>query len=166
MSSANTNSVPAVVPRSGVQTACYSGEADLSSPTSHDHSIAMDAMTRKTSRSHRSSSPRPTDPRSSLELLANVSSAEALRPLEKASHRQGGDSPSIEESNAARIERLGRQRPEAFRSIWAEVGFVFSLAMSQVLSVGTPLFIYGIADDRRNTSFRASQWSCQHSLMT
>lgn len=46
-----------------------------------------------------------------------------------------GDAPAIEESTEARLERLGRQRPEVFGSIWAEIVFVFSISMSQVLTV-------------------------------
>ncbi|KAK0257896.1 hypothetical protein LTS09_007089 [Friedmanniomyces endolithicus] len=44
------------------------------------------------------------------------------------------------ESEAARIERLGRQRPEVLDSLWKEVGFVFSIAMSQLL---TEYFVSG-----------------------
>ena len=40
-----------------------------------------------------------------------------------------------EESLEARLERLGRARPECFKSTWQEAGFVFSIAMSQVLAV-------------------------------
>jgi hypothetical protein len=40
-----------------------------------------------------------------------------------------------EESTLARIERLGRARPEKFKSIWEEIGFCFSIVMSQVLTV-------------------------------
>jgi hypothetical protein len=47
------------------------------------------------------------------------------------------DLPVIEESTEARLERLGRQRPEVFDSIWSEIGFVFSISMSQVLSVSS-----------------------------
>lgn len=50
-------------------------------------------------------------------------------------------SPAIEESAEARVERLGRQRPEVFDSIWSEIGFVFSISMSQVLSVRSPLYL-------------------------
>jgi hypothetical protein len=39
-----------------------------------------------------------------------------------------------EESEKARIERLGRQRPEKFGSAWKEFGFVFSVTMSQLLT--------------------------------
>ena len=45
-----------------------------------------------------------------------------------------------QESAKARIERLGRQRPSVFHSTWAEVAFVFSIAMSQVL---TETFVSG-----------------------
>ncbi|KAK6395371.1 hypothetical protein LTR65_000841 [Meristemomyces frigidus] len=44
------------------------------------------------------------------------------------------------ESEAARIERLGRQRPEGLTSFWKEAGFVFSIAMSQLL---TEYFVSG-----------------------
>jgi hypothetical protein len=43
--------------------------------------------------------------------------------------------PSREESPDSRLEKLGRQRPEVFKSLWAEIGFVFSVVMSQVLVV-------------------------------
>ncbi|ESZ95283.1 hypothetical protein SBOR_4337 [Sclerotinia borealis F-4128] len=46
----------------------------------------------------------------------------------------------LEEAPEVRIERLGRQRPEVFKSIWAEIGFVFSISMSQVL---TEYFVSG-----------------------
>jgi MFS family permease len=39
-----------------------------------------------------------------------------------------------EESLEARIERLGRQRPDEFHTIWSEVTFVFSICMSQLLT--------------------------------
>ncbi|KFX99210.1 hypothetical protein O988_03971 [Pseudogymnoascus sp. VKM F-3808] len=45
-----------------------------------------------------------------------------------------GDEALEEESLEARIERLGRLRPQQFKSLWAEVVFVFSISMSQVLS--------------------------------
>lgn len=53
-----------------------------------------------------------------------------------------GRDPSIlvEEPEEARIERLGRQRPERLASIWTELGFVFSITMAQVL---TEYFVSG-----------------------
>ena len=48
--------------------------------------------------------------------------------------------PSVEESLEARIERLGRERPPAFATIWNEVAFVFSITMSQLL---TEFFVSG-----------------------
>jgi hypothetical protein len=68
-----------------------------------------------------------------------VASPSAPGPSEKESQQQGAGAssgcPTIDESVEARIERLGRQRPEVFGSLWAEIGFVFSISMSQVLSV-------------------------------
>jgi MFS family permease len=45
-----------------------------------------------------------------------------------------------EESLDARIERLGRERPAGFPTLWAELAFVFSILMSQVL---TEYFVSG-----------------------
>lgn len=40
-----------------------------------------------------------------------------------------------EESTQALIERLGRQRPAKFKTIWTEIGFCFSLLASMVMAV-------------------------------
>jgi hypothetical protein len=66
------------------------------------------------------------------------------RPPTSESHKTEEDNQdqelaAIEESDQARLERLGRQRPEVFGSLWSEVGFIFSIAMSQVLSVSQTL---------------------------
>ena len=45
-----------------------------------------------------------------------------------------------EEPVSARLERLGRERPAKFKSIWAEIGFCYSVLMSQVL---TEYFVSG-----------------------
>ncbi len=76
--------------------------------------------------------------RSYQEEIMTSTSAMDPGPFKKSKHLQVGDSPAIEESIEARVERLGRQRPEAFDSIWAEIGFVFSIVMSQVLTVSVP----------------------------
>jgi len=34
-----------------------------------------------------------------------------------------------------KIERLGRVKPECFKSLWSEVGFVLSVCMAQLLTV-------------------------------
>lgn len=39
------------------------------------------------------------------------------------------------ETTDARIERLGRQRPEQFKTLTAEIGFCFSLLGSMALAV-------------------------------
>ncbi|KHJ31090.1 putative mfs multidrug transporter [Erysiphe necator] len=46
----------------------------------------------------------------------------------------------FEESLKSRLKRLGSQRPEVFSSIWAEIGFIFSISMSQIL---TEYFVSG-----------------------
>jgi hypothetical protein len=46
------------------------------------------------------------------------------------------DGPAVEgQSFEARIKRLGWKRPEKFKSLTAEIGFVFSISMSQILTV-------------------------------
>ncbi|KAH8598189.1 MFS multidrug transporter-like protein [Bisporella sp. PMI_857] len=57
-----------------------------------------------------------------------------MHGLKEAIPAQDAGSLRSEESPEARLERLGRQRPDVFGSLWAEVGFVFSISMSQVLS--------------------------------
>ncbi|PNS19963.1 hypothetical protein CAC42_7930 [Sphaceloma murrayae] len=48
--------------------------------------------------------------------------------------------PNVEESEAERIDRLGRQRPEVFTSAYAEWGFCFAVVMSQFI---TEYFVSG-----------------------
>jgi hypothetical protein len=52
----------------------------------------------------------------------------------------------IEESIEERIKRLGRQRPDVFDSRWAEIGFVFSICMSQVLTVSLSIISISLAE--------------------
>ena len=56
-------------------------------------------------------------------------------PQQQRQEKQPRDALPVDESAEARLERLGRQRPEVFNSIWSEIGFVFSISMCQVLSV-------------------------------
>ena len=42
---------------------------------------------------------------------------------------------SHEESESARLERLGRQRPAQFKTIWSEVAFAYSILASQMMAV-------------------------------
>ncbi|PBP15969.1 drug resistance protein [Diplocarpon rosae] len=73
------------------------------------------------------------DPENSLKFAsshsrdgANAISSRTHAHLDKASrYQQGGDIPAIDESHEARLERLGRQRPEIFSSMWAEIGFEY-----------------------------------------
>lgn len=36
----------------------------------------------------------------------------------------------------AQVEKLGRQRPEVFKTFWHELGFCFSLLASMLMAVG------------------------------
>ena len=45
------------------------------------------------------------------------------------------------------IERLGRQRPEIFKTAWAEFGFCFSLLASMLVAVGTSQMLWDILTD-------------------
>jgi len=57
--------------------------------------------------------------------------------------KTGGDPKMTdEETHEGRIERLGRQRPEKFKTLWAEIGFVFSIVMSQVMTVSIYFSFY------------------------
>ena len=40
------------------------------------------------------------------------------------------------EEEKARIERLGRERPANFKSIWSEVAFCYSIVASMIMAVG------------------------------
>ncbi|KAK5132938.1 hypothetical protein LTR08_008386 [Meristemomyces frigidus] len=72
------------------------------------------------------------------EMVSTTSTPEGRsRPAERG-NRQDMDFEG--QSEKARIERLGRQRPEKLRSLWKEIGFVFSITMSQLL---TEYFVSG-----------------------
>ena len=45
-------------------------------------------------------------------------------------------SPPSEETELERVERLGRERPAQFQSVWAEGLFVYSILASQFMAVG------------------------------
>lgn len=40
------------------------------------------------------------------------------------------------EEEKARIERLGRERPANFKSIWSEAAFCYSIVASMIMAVG------------------------------
>jgi hypothetical protein len=78
---------------------------------------------------------------SPLESMSATDSQTAER-TPSSSNALSGDAcdVSAEESVAARIERLGRERPSVFTNFWSEVAFVFSISMSQLL---TDFFVSG-----------------------
>jgi MFS family permease len=71
-----------------------------------------------------------------------LGSASATGPEHSFSNPLSGDACALamEESVAARIDRLGRERPSVFTNFWSEIVFVFSISMSQLL---TDFFVSG-----------------------
>jgi hypothetical protein len=66
---------------------------------------------------------------------------------------------ALEETRETRIERLGRQRPEKFKTLWAEIGFVFSVVMSQVLTVS---FYFCLSKSISQSSAPVRYGECGH----
>ena len=67
--------------------------------------------------------------------------------------------PLKEESEKERIERLGRQRPPQFKSLMAEILFVYSILASQFMAVSQPSLCHSISSTDggcRSTSSRGS----------
>lgn len=60
-------------------------------------------------------------------------------------HPQTQEKPSAvdgeeSETEEARVERLGRERPAIFKSLWAEIFFCYSILASQFMAVSLPSF--------------------------
>jgi hypothetical protein len=64
-----------------------------------------------------------------LDLSFDVDISEILSTTQAQSLR------NQEESLNANVKKLGRERPRVFQSSWHEIGFIFSVSMSQILSV-------------------------------
>ncbi|KAI9742852.1 MAG: hypothetical protein M1818_003581 [Claussenomyces sp. TS43310] len=80
------------------------------------------------------------EPNRSLGASAsNIHAAAPSTPSLRAEEKNTFEVPT-EESLQARIERLGRERPPTFTSLWSEISFVFSIIMSQFL---TEYFVSG-----------------------
>ena len=71
-----------------------------------------------------------------LDISPSSSPAEPIIYAEKAPTAD----LQVEESLDARIQRLGRERPPIFKTIWSECAFVFSILMSQII---TEFFVSG-----------------------
>ena len=78
-------------------------------------------------------SPLPSRSQSIGASASEVHNAAASQPLPYADEKTTAEGP-IEESLEARIERLGRERPPVFTTLWSEIPFVFSVTMSQLLT--------------------------------
>ncbi|KAI9805275.1 MAG: hypothetical protein M1833_005728 [Piccolia ochrophora] len=66
--------------------------------------------------------------RTTTHLSINSSNAANSQPADAATHSD------VDEAEQTRIERLGRERPAVFKTAWAEVGFCFSIFMSQMMA--------------------------------
>lgn len=53
----------------------------------------------------------------------------------------GAEAGDASRDSSVDVEKLGRQRPEVFKSIWAELGFGFSVFCSMLLAVSLPSYI-------------------------
>ncbi|KAM0795489.1 major facilitator superfamily domain-containing protein [Usnea florida] len=78
-------------------------------------------------------------PRSPVLSFASPNHAADDTPSLQAGKKNTFEAPT-EESSQARIERLGRERPSTFTTLWSEVFFIFSITMSQFL---TEYFVSG-----------------------
>lgn len=79
-------------------------------------------------------------PHKSKESSISTPPLARLRDASPATDRQDTCSPQIEDSLEARLDRLGRQRPLVFITLWSEILFVFSISMSQFM---TDFFVSG-----------------------
>ena len=97
--------------------------------------------------------PASTDPivRSSSDLYRSVAPvygpmpapSSFQSPVHEKLNGQDGDEVENEE---ARIERLGRERPAIFKTLWAEIFFCYSILASQFMAVSllAPLSVIGV----------------------
>ena len=53
----------------------------------------------------------------------------------EADKRSPKDVENADSEEKARIDRLGRERPAKFKSIWAEVAFCYSIIASMIMAV-------------------------------
>ncbi len=67
-----------------------------------------------------------------------------------------------EELLEEKIKKAGQERPKVLRSLWHEIGFTFSIAMSQILTVPPPsLHLHASLITHRSTLHPDSPSSCQ-----
>jgi hypothetical protein len=100
--------------------------------------------------------PSPPLPQNRVNALANFETMD--RAVMERIHSENQMSEMEEEETVSqRIERLGRERPKAFKTLWAEIGFVFTISMSQVLTVSSFFLL-------RVYPFASYQWAhfCFH----
>jgi hypothetical protein len=70
----------------------------------------------------------------------NVSRLESRRPEQNGTSQdklKPQEPLNVEETDRERIQRLGRQRPAQFKTIWAEAAFCYSIIASQLMAVSS-----------------------------
>lgn len=73
----------------------------------------------------------------SSSIPRRYSQSAANNGASKEEHRveKGYEGDDIDEAETARIQRLGRERPRIFKSLWAEIGFCYSILASMFMAV-------------------------------
>jgi hypothetical protein len=110
----------------------------LIAPAMSSDAVQLGRVEVLTSSQVASSKPGPTMDQSNVSaMLPGNNPINNVDAIELVALQEIGGQPEVkdEETQGARIERLGRQRPEQFKTLWAEIGFVFSIVMSQVITV-------------------------------
>lgn len=69
-----------------------------------------------------------------------IAKAESTTPTDENQGKRHVKQPQSEESELARLDRLGRARPAIFKNTFTEICFVFSVTMSQII---TEYFVSG-----------------------
>lgn len=87
-----------------------------------------------------SSPTRDPAPSQSIEPLSESTSSVEIETGPLPTAEKVATEVDVEESMDEKIRRLGRERPPTFKTMWAEIAFVFSIIMSQIL---TEYFVSG-----------------------
>lgn len=121
---------------------------------SADKEVGSELSTQPNHFSQDAPSPGKSDSKS--KILGYAMQTQSL-PTNKSSNAE--NMTMVEETTQARVERLGRERPDVFSSLWKEIGFIFSISMSQVLSVSltTKPYLYTCLTENRSILYRDLQ---------
>ena len=84
--------------------------------------------------------PTPTPTLSTLSVPQTISACQItslIVPGDLSNKKESEKQQDVEEveSDHAHLERLGRERPSNFKTLWAEIAFVYSISASQFMAV-------------------------------